>query len=63
MQAPSRRFAALCLDSADAPPLGVGEAAPGSAAAAVANAVARALGFRIRDLPITRDRIIAASGR
>ncbi len=33
----------------------------GPAAAAVANAVARALDFRIRDLPITRERIIAAS--
>ncbi|HVA79309.1 MAG TPA: molybdopterin cofactor-binding domain-containing protein, partial [Candidatus Binataceae bacterium] len=43
------------------PPLGVGEAAQGPAAAAVANAVARALDLRIRDLPITRERIIAAS--
>jgi CO/xanthine dehydrogenase Mo-binding subunit len=51
------------IDSPDTPPLGVGEAAQGPAAAAVANAVARALGFRIRDLPITRARIIAASAR
>jgi CO/xanthine dehydrogenase Mo-binding subunit len=51
------------IDSPDTPPLGVGEAAQGPAAAAVANAVARALGFRIRNLPITRDRIIAASSR
>jgi CO/xanthine dehydrogenase Mo-binding subunit len=29
-------------------------------AAAVANAVARGLGVRIGDLPITRDRIISA---
>jgi hypothetical protein len=29
-------------------------------AAAIANAVARALGTRIRDLPLTRDRIMAA---
>jgi nicotinate dehydrogenase subunit B len=42
-------------------PLGVGEAAQGPTAAAVANAVARALDFRIRDLPITRERIVAAS--
>jgi len=45
----------------DSAPLGVGEAAQGPAAAAVANAVARALDFRIRDLPITRERIVAAS--
>ncbi len=44
----------------DHPPLGVGEAAQGPAAAAVANAVARALDFRIRDLPLTREKIIAA---
>jgi nicotinate dehydrogenase subunit B len=41
-------------------PLGVGEASPGPVAAAVANAVARGLGVRIGDLPITRDRIISA---
>jgi CO/xanthine dehydrogenase Mo-binding subunit len=51
------------IESPDTPPLGVGEAAQGPAAAAVTNAVARALGFRIRDLPITRDRIIAATAR
>ncbi len=48
------------LEPADPAPLGVGEAAQGPAAAAVANAVARALDCRIRDLPITRDRIIAS---
>ncbi|HXW85271.1 MAG TPA: molybdopterin cofactor-binding domain-containing protein, partial [Candidatus Binataceae bacterium] len=51
------------LKSDDQPPLGVGEAAQGPAAAAVANAVARALEYRIRDLPITRERIIALSSR
>ncbi|HTW88494.1 MAG TPA: molybdopterin cofactor-binding domain-containing protein [Candidatus Binataceae bacterium] len=49
------------IERPDCPPLGVGEAAHGPAAAAVANAVARALDFRIRDLPITRERIIEAS--
>jgi CO/xanthine dehydrogenase Mo-binding subunit len=49
------------IERPDCPPLGVGEAAQGPAAAAVANAVARALDFRIRDLPITRERIVAAS--
>jgi nicotinate dehydrogenase subunit B len=43
------------------PPLGVGEVAAGPTAAAVANATARALGLRIRDLPITRDRITEAA--
>ncbi|WP_046862132.1 xanthine dehydrogenase family protein molybdopterin-binding subunit [Microvirga massiliensis] len=44
----------------DEPPLGAGEAALGPTAAAIANAVSDALGIRIRDLPMTRDRIIAA---
>jgi nicotinate dehydrogenase subunit B len=41
------------------PSVGVGEVAMGPTAGAIANAVARAIGVRIRDLPITRDRIIA----
>jgi nicotinate dehydrogenase subunit B len=41
-------------------PLGVGEATMGPTAAAIANAVHRALGTRIRDLPLTRERILAA---
>ena len=45
----------------ECPPLGVGEAAQGPTAAAVANAVAHACDLRIRDLPITRERIIAAT--
>jgi len=44
----------------DEPSLGVGEASQGPAAAAVSNAIARALGVRMRDLPITRERILAA---
>ena len=43
------------------PPLGVGEASQGPTAAALANAVAKALGVRVRDLPISRERLIAAS--
>ena len=39
-------------------PLGVGEATAGPTAAAIGNAVARALGVRIRDLPLTRERIM-----
>jgi len=40
--------------------LGAGEAAHGPVAGAIANAVFDALGVRVRDLPITRERIIAA---
>ena len=41
-------------------PVGAGEAAHGPVTAAIANAVFDCLGVRVRDLPITRDRIIAA---
>lgn len=42
------------------PSLGVGECAQGPTAAAIANAVCHALGVRVRSLPLTRDRLIAA---
>lgn len=42
------------------PTLGLGEVSLGPTAAAIGNAVARALGARIRDLPLTRERIMAA---
>jgi CO/xanthine dehydrogenase Mo-binding subunit len=42
--------------------LGAGEAAHPPTAAAIGNAIADALGVRVRDLPITRERIIAAMG-
>jgi CO/xanthine dehydrogenase Mo-binding subunit len=41
-------------------PVGAGEAAHGPVTAAIANAVFDCLGVRIRDLPITRDSLIAA---
>jgi CO/xanthine dehydrogenase Mo-binding subunit len=44
----------------DERPVGAGEAAHGPTAAAIANAVFHALGVRVRDLPITRERILAA---
>ena len=47
------------LPSVDDVPLGVGEATAGPTAAAIGNAVAHALGTRIRDLPLTRERIMA----
>jgi CO/xanthine dehydrogenase Mo-binding subunit len=44
----------------DIDPVGAGEAAHGPVAAAIANAAFDALGVRVRDLPITRERLIAA---
>jgi len=45
------------IDRPELPPLGAGEAAQGPTAAAIANAVQRAVGARVRDLPIKPDRI------
>lgn len=42
------------------PPLGLAEAAMGPTAAAIGNAVFAALGVRVRDLPLTREAIMAA---
>ncbi|HEX5232248.1 MAG TPA: xanthine dehydrogenase family protein molybdopterin-binding subunit, partial [Bradyrhizobium sp.] len=41
-------------------PVGAGEAAHGPVTAAIANAVFDALRVRVRDLPITRERLVAA---
>ncbi len=41
-------------------PVGAGEAAHGPATAAIANAVFDCLGVRVRNLPITRDSLVAA---
>jgi len=48
------------LDRPNEPPLGVGEAAGGPVAAAIANAVAQATGKRLRDLPLVPARVKAA---
>ncbi|MGA0598468.1 molybdopterin cofactor-binding domain-containing protein [Enterovirga sp. CN4-39] len=42
------------------PPLGLGEVSLGPTAASIGNALAHALGLRVRDLPLTRDRLMAA---
>ena len=42
------------------PPLGVGETAQGPTAAAIGNALADALGVRVRTLPLTERQILAA---
>jgi nicotinate dehydrogenase subunit B len=48
------------IDRPDEPSLGVGEAVAGPVAAAIANAVFDAIGVRVRDLPLTRERLLAA---
>jgi len=50
----------LVEPKADRPCLGVGEASGGPTVAAIGNAVAHALGARLRDLPLTRERVMAA---
>ncbi len=47
------------INTKDEIPLGVGEVTAGPTAAAIGNAVSHALGARIRDLPLTRERIMA----
>jgi len=46
------------VEAQDMPTLGIGEVAHGPTAAAIGNAVARALGQRICDLPLTRERVM-----
>jgi CO/xanthine dehydrogenase Mo-binding subunit len=48
------------INRPELPSLGVGEAAQGPTAAAIANAIADATGARLRDLPFTPDKITAA---
>jgi len=47
----------VLMDQVDEPPLGAGEASQGPTAAAIANAVASATGKRVRDLPLTPERL------
>lgn len=48
------------LDRCGLPALGAGEVAQGPTVAAIANALHHALGVRVRDLPLTFDRIAQA---
>ncbi len=50
----------VLIDAPEERPLGMGECTVGPTAAAIGNAVAHALGTRLRDLPLTRERIAAA---
>lgn len=52
----------VLIDTDSRPPSGVGEPPLMPAAAAIANAIFDAVGARVRDLPITPDRVRAALG-
>ena len=52
----------LVVDRPGLPFLGAGECGQGPAAAAIANALADAIGQRLRDLPLSRDKVKAAIG-
>lgn len=49
------------INRPEAPSVGVGEGAQGPAAAAIANALANALGKRLRDVPFTPERVRQAA--
>jgi CO/xanthine dehydrogenase Mo-binding subunit len=48
------------IDRPGEPSVGAGEAAQGPVAAAIANALHAAIGVRVRDLPLTPERVVAA---
>jgi CO/xanthine dehydrogenase Mo-binding subunit len=50
----------VIVDRPGEPGLGAGECAAGPTAAAIANALAHALGVRARDLPLTPERVAQA---
>jgi nicotinate dehydrogenase subunit B len=53
----------VLLDRPDLPSVGAGEIAAGPTAAAIGNALADAVGVRVRDLPLTAERVVAALDR
>ncbi len=53
----------VLLDHPELEPLGAGEATVGPASGALANAVFAATGLRVRDLPLTPDRLREVAGR
>jgi len=48
------------INRPELPPVGAGEGTQGPVTAAIANAIYNAAGVRLRDLPFTRERLIAA---
>ncbi|NNU81092.1 molybdopterin-dependent oxidoreductase [Halovulum dunhuangense] len=55
------QFETHLVGSDETPSVGAGEASPGPAAAAIANAIAAATGLRLRDMPFTPDAIRRAA--
>ncbi len=53
----------VLLDRPDLPSVGAGEVVQGPVAAAIGNALAAAVGVRVRDLPLTAEAVVAASDR
>ncbi len=53
----------VLLDRPDLPSVGSGEVAQGPTGAAIGNALAAAVGVRVRDLPLTADAVVAAMER
>ncbi|HEX9808474.1 MAG TPA: molybdopterin cofactor-binding domain-containing protein [Alphaproteobacteria bacterium] len=51
------RVESILIDRADAPYLGTGEGSQGPGGAAIANAAFNAIGVRLRELPLTPDRV------
>jgi CO/xanthine dehydrogenase Mo-binding subunit len=56
----SPRVEVTVVNRPDAPPLGAGEGTQGPTVAAIANAIYNAIGARLRDMPFTRERVLAA---
>ena len=50
----------LLLDRPELPSVGAGEASQGPTAAAIGNALAAAVGVRVRDLPLTPEKVVTA---
>ncbi|MFL5286730.1 MAG: hypothetical protein ACJ8AW_38585 [Rhodopila sp.] len=50
----------MIIPNPDQPKLGMGECTFGSTAAAIGNALYHALGVRVCDMPLTRERIATA---
>jgi nicotinate dehydrogenase subunit B len=48
------------IDRPELPPLGAGEGTQGPTAAAIGNAIYNAMKVRLRDMPFTRERLVAA---
>ncbi len=53
----------VLLDRPDLPSVGAGEVAQGPTAAAIGNALAAAVGVRVRDLPLTAEAVVKAMER